>query len=195
MTDLKTGDIVLFSGKGFVSTIIKILTFSKWSHVGMVIIDDNYHFPLLYESTHDDSIQGLDSGKFNKGVQCVPLHERISSYKGDVAVRRLHNADLSKTRYKLNLMRKDCVNTPFERSKLELFSSIRWLWFLRRKSGNDDLSSQFCSENTAQAHIELGLHDPTIPSNKYTPAWYSRIRFLYSGAYFGNIQTIKKRNN
>lgn len=40
--NLCTGDIVLFSGAGMVSNVIKWATRSKWSHVGMVIVyDDN----------------------------------------------------------------------------------------------------------------------------------------------------------
>ena len=185
---LKTGDIILFSGKGLIPFIIKLITFSKWSHVGLVIIDENYDYPLLYESTHDNSIKGLDNSRFNEGVQCVPLQARLDGYNGKAALRRLHNADLSATRHKLNLMRKDCAGIAFETNKLELFSSVGWLWFI---NVNGSLKEQFCSENTAQAHIELGLHDPKIAANKYSPAWYSRIRFLFSGAYFGNIEIIK----
>lgn len=36
-TQLKTGDLVLFSGKGAFSDIIKYGTLSKWSHIGMVL--------------------------------------------------------------------------------------------------------------------------------------------------------------
>ena len=35
-SQLKTGDILLFSGKGGISEGIKFFTLSKWSHVGMV---------------------------------------------------------------------------------------------------------------------------------------------------------------
>ena len=36
--ELKTCDILLFSGKGAISHGIKLFTFSKWSHVGMVSV-------------------------------------------------------------------------------------------------------------------------------------------------------------
>lgn len=189
MLSVKTGDIVLFSGKGVIPTIIKILTFSKWSHVGMVIIDDKYDFPLLYESTHDNTIRGLDNDKFNTGVQCVPLHKRIETYNGKVALRRLHNTDFTKTRHKLKAMRKKFVGTPFEINKIELLSSVRWLKFLRTKGS---LDHQFCSENTAQGHIELGVLDPEIPSSHYSPAWYARNSVLFNGAYFGQIEELNK---
>jgi hypothetical protein len=35
--NLNTGDIVLFSEKGAISHGIKLFTFSKWSHVGIVL--------------------------------------------------------------------------------------------------------------------------------------------------------------
>jgi hypothetical protein len=34
--ELKTGDVVLFSGKGGISAGIKWATLSRWSHVGMI---------------------------------------------------------------------------------------------------------------------------------------------------------------
>jgi len=41
--ELKTCDILLFSGKGAISHGIKLFTFSKWSHVGMVLrMPDSY---------------------------------------------------------------------------------------------------------------------------------------------------------
>jgi len=49
--NLNTGDIVLFSGKGGISTAIKLFTHSKWSHVGMVFKVPNINMVLLWEST------------------------------------------------------------------------------------------------------------------------------------------------
>jgi hypothetical protein len=49
---LKTGDVVIFSGKSAVSNFIKLFSGGKWSHVGMVLrlkeLDDAV---LLWEST------------------------------------------------------------------------------------------------------------------------------------------------
>ena len=47
-TELKTGDIVLFSGKGGISAGIKWGTLSRWSHVGMILSLDEYDFVTIW---------------------------------------------------------------------------------------------------------------------------------------------------
>lgn len=44
---IKTGDIVLFSGEGRISTGIKWFTKSRWSHVGMVLNLEQYDSVML----------------------------------------------------------------------------------------------------------------------------------------------------
>ena len=48
--DLRTGDIILFSGKGGISHAIKLTTNSKWSHVGMVLRLPESQAAFLWES-------------------------------------------------------------------------------------------------------------------------------------------------
>ena len=61
---LETGDIVLFSGKGGISTGIKWITNSKWSHVGMVLKLTQFDAVLIWESTTLSDIKDIESGKF-----------------------------------------------------------------------------------------------------------------------------------
>ena len=42
--ELKTGDIVLFGGKSFVSWLIKKITKNKYSHIGMVLKIEGFDF-------------------------------------------------------------------------------------------------------------------------------------------------------
>jgi pyrimidine operon attenuation protein/uracil phosphoribosyltransferase len=96
-SNLQTGDIVLFSGRCLISNIIKLFTLCRWSHVGMIIIDDRYNEPLLYESTHNDSIPCIDLGFKTKGVQVVRLADRLKQYNGSVGVRRLRMTERNDT--------------------------------------------------------------------------------------------------
>ena len=77
---LKTGDIVLFSGKGGISDWIKWFSGSSWSHAGMVLNLPDWDMLLLFESTTLNSIEDVKSGRAVRGVQLVPLSERIKTY-------------------------------------------------------------------------------------------------------------------
>ena len=170
MDNLQTGDIILFSGKCNVSKAIKLLTWSKYSHVGMVINDDpNYDFPLLYESTHNDSIKGLDIGKHTQGVQVVPLKDRIEQYQGTVAIRRVINP-CYRFRHQLRLYRTEMKGVPFEQSTIELLSSTQLFACFR---GKGDLTSVFCSEHQAESFMALGWMCRCRPSNYFTPKFFA----------------------
>ena len=172
--NLKTGDIVLFSGKCWVANTIKLLSWCKWSHVGMIIIDSRYDFPLVYESTHNNKIAGLDIGRNHMGVQVVPFHERVAQYDGGIAIRRLEDVELSDDdRYNLRLFRRAMTGREFEQDIKEMVAANYRLPFLKTA---ENLSSLFCSELIAQAYMELGLLCQCIPSNKYVPAHFSSKR-------------------
>ena len=172
LSSLKTGDIVLFSGRCRVARTIQVLTLCKWSHVGMIIIDENYDTPLVYESTHNDRVPGLDLGEKTKGVQIVKLTDRLEGYKGDMAIMRLMDNnfnDCSLTR--LDSMRKNFKGKPFEKNIKQAFMSM-FKWYRLEK----DITSLFCSELTAQAYIELGVLPLMPASNNYTPADFAKGR-------------------
>ncbi len=88
---VSTGDLVLFSGRGFVSDIIKRVTHSEWSHVGMVVRAEvlGQSAVLLWESTTLCDVPDIEHGHGIKGVQLVSLSKRVATYAGRMAVRHL----------------------------------------------------------------------------------------------------------
>lgn len=91
---LNTGDLVFFSGKGHISSIIKNFTNSKYSHVGMVLKLD---LPLLsqektfiIESTTLNNQKDIILDEYRKGVQIIPLAQRIEAYDGSVSIYKLN---------------------------------------------------------------------------------------------------------
>jgi len=161
---LKTGDIVLFSGKGAVSQGIKRFTFSHWSHVGMVIKSKEFDSILVWESTTLNDVTKI------KGVQISPLGQRIASYRGSVSIRKLKVkrdkallASLVQLRHKLR-------GRKYEESEIELIKSAYDGPF---GHNTEDLSSLFCSELVAEAYQQMGLLSEEKPSNEYTPADFS----------------------
>lgn len=187
---LRTGDQVFFSGSCFVSRAIKVITWCKWSHVGIIINDDpNYDFPLLYESTHNNTIKGLDVNTHTQGVQVVPFYERLNQYKGSVSIRHVVNP-YYENRQRLRDYRVDMIGTPFEKSKKEILASAELFKFMR---GDTDLSSVFCSEHSAEALIRLGWLSNDKPSNHYTPKYLANNNDFINGVSYSEIKLIKNK--
>ncbi len=168
---LKTGDIVLFSGKGGISAGIKWATLSRWSHVGMIMNLEEYDIVTVWESTTLSSLTDLDTQIPRKGVQLVPLSARMDSYGGEIAIRQLQEVDLGPADVKkLMAFRKEVKGRKYEEDKIELIKAA-YDGPLGRNA--EDLSSLFCSELVAEAYQRLGLLDEEKPSNEYTPADFS----------------------
>lgn len=189
--ELKTGDIILFSGKGAFSDIIKFGTLSKWSHVGMILSMPDYNFLSIWESTTLSDVTDLDSGLPRKGVQLVPLSSRVQKYSGDIAVRQLTGAELSgDSLQKLMTLRSELRDKPYERDKIELFKSAYDGPF---GHNDEDLSSIFCSELVAEAYQKLGLLSEDKSSNEYTPADFSEKRMKeLSGDFYLSDEIVLK---
>ncbi len=171
--DLNTGDLVLFSGKGFVSRMIKRFTRSKWSHVGMVINSVEWDMKLLWESTTLSKIKDITTGTTKQGVQLVPLSEKIKNYDGEVGIRTLNtNVSPDEIRDTLRKLRKELKGRDYEQDKLELFKSAYDWWGGKNE---EDLSSIFCSELMAEAYQRLGFFSEDSPSNEYTPEDFAKI--------------------
>ncbi len=176
---LRTGDIVLFSGKGLVSTVIKRFTRSPWSHVGMVIRSIELDMLLLWESTTLSKVKDVRSDTLKQGVQLVALGERISAYDGTVAVRQLEDTCVNGKRLEaLKEFRAEIKDRPYEESKLELLKSAYDGPFGHNE---EDLSSIFCSEMVAEAYQRMGFLTEDTSSNEYDPADFGNYIALQDG--------------
>ncbi len=171
--DLRTADIVLFSGVGFVSNVIKLITNSKWTHVGMIIKLINPDIILLWQSTSLSKIKDFETKEIKKGVQLVCLSEVVKDYTGEIAIRHLDGAANGSMLFDLMLFRDEIKRRPYEQNAIELFKSA-----YDGLLGNniEDLKSLFCSELIAEAYQRLLLLPENIPSNEYTPADFSSER-------------------
>jgi len=171
---LKTGDIVLFSGKGGFSRSIRWFTFSTWTHVGMIIRLPEIDEPLIWESLRVPEIPDAIDGKMKSGVQLLRLKERIANCSGPVAIRTL-NEPITETMFQALLEFRELVkNRPYEKSMMELF---RAAWDGPFGRNHENLDSIFCSELIAEAYQAMGLLECDkkggTPSNEYTPKYFS----------------------
>jgi hypothetical protein len=170
---LRTGDIVLFSGKGFASAGIKRILGCAWSHVGLVVHGAAGGGPLLLESTPCRDLVDVLTGKRTGGVRLVGLSERLASFDGAVAARWLDPALAPAQIERLMGLVRQLHGRPYERDVLELLLSVsdrverRW----------EDFASLFCSELIAEVLQGIGLLDDVgqggRPSNEYTPRHFS----------------------
>ena len=163
---LKTGDMVLFSGSGFVSRMIQMFTRSNWSHVGLVIKDDWFDMLLLWESTTLSKIKTVH-GVVRQGVAIRPLSEVIENYDGVVGIRQLTEKLSDAQELDIGELRKEFKGRDYEQSKSELFKSA--YDFIGGRN-EEDLSSLFCSELVAEAYQRINIFSEFKPSNEYTPA-------------------------
>lgn len=181
-SQLKTGDILLFSGKGGISEGIKFFTVSKWSHVGMVYRFSDPNDPkgsvFCWESTTLSNLADADTGKLTKGVQRVELSERLERCFAagyEISVRSLSSPLSDNMIRVLNDFRHEVSGRPYEKDKIELMKSAYDGIFGGNK---EDLSSLFCSELVAEAYQRMGLLTEKLPSNEYTPKNFSSEKSL-----------------
>ena len=178
---LKTGDIVLFSGDGPISMLIRLITRSRWSHVGMVVKVPDFDMVLLWESTMLNrfmDVKDVYAGTIVKGVQTTVLSDKISRFNGDVAIRQLNN-ELDDDKIKtLSELRNEWKNVPYEKDYLELLNSAIDIKII--PENEEDLSSIFCSELLAEALQRLNIIDDSVPSNEFVPSDFAEGKLIDS---------------
>jgi hypothetical protein len=171
---LQTGDLFLFSGKGFASAGIKWLLGSTWSHVGLVVrpaVHDPR--PLLWEATPCRDLVDVITGRPADGARLVRLDERLATFPGDVSVRRLSKRLDADQHSRFADVLRQLHGLPYEKRWLELLLAVSD----RIDLGRENLTTLFCSELVAETYQRLGLLDDTdhggLPSNEYTPRHFS----------------------
>jgi hypothetical protein len=167
---IDTGDIILYSGNGPISNAIKVLTRSKWSHVGMAVRTD-MDILLVYQSTTLTKVKDYNDNIGKKGVQINLLSESIEEYEGDIGVRHLVGERSGYMLDKLATFRSEMKDRPYEKSQRELIKSV-----YDGPGGRniEDLDSLFCSELVAECYQQMGVLTEDKPSNEYVPADFSK---------------------
>lgn len=161
-------DIILFSGKGFISRAIQAVTGSHYSHVGLAVRLPDYDLNLLYESTTLSSIPDLTTGARVKGVQLVTLSDRVRDYEGSVFWRHLSGPREEGILRTAQSFVSKFAGRPYETNQLELIKSA--LDLTHRGQNQPDASSVFCSELSAYLLREVSILGGKNPENEFTPA-------------------------
>ena len=183
---LKTGDLVLFSGRGALSRGIKRVTRSMWSHVGMVLYLLEEDGVWLWESTKLSTLKDHISGRRREGVQLVPLSQRLREYRGTVAIRLLDRPPTDDEYDRFNAFRRLVSRRPYERSYWELLRAA-FGWNVK-----EDASSFFCSELVAESYQSFGWLTEAETANNYTPASFARTIPFVAGQAVGDLLQISR---
>ncbi|HEX6590604.1 MAG TPA: hypothetical protein VF050_01250 [Moraxellaceae bacterium] len=167
---LKTGDIVLFSGRTFAARLVRCCTGSYWSHVGIVVRLPEYgNVPLLWEATRASKLADIHRGEVFDGVQLVPLAEKLASYPGEVVVRRLVGAETARWRYRrIKPLVRQWAALPYCNFVIKQFKA----WW----RGHEAAAWQgggFCSEFVAEVYKHWQLLPADKRSMDYVPADFS----------------------
>jgi hypothetical protein len=164
---LQTGDLVLFAGTSFSSRLVQLMTMSRWSHIGVVVKLPEYgNIPLLWEATRANKLADIQHGLLGDGVQLVSLDEKIHSYQGDVAIRRLKNSvDAQQRQIHLRKLMQDWQAKPYCNIVIKNLTA----WWRGEKASTITQCGGFCSEFVAELYKTWQLLPPERPSRYYLP--------------------------
>lgn len=167
----RTGDLVLFSGRGLVSGTIRVFTGSRWSHVGLVLRGDDGEL-LMLEATNTDEAPDVALGRAIRGVQVVRLAEKLANYDGVVALRRLE-VEARPEGFD------DLVRDIAELWRYRAYKDFTTTLFLDLLSANrrpQRVDRVFCSELVAEIYKRLGIMCRSVRSSRYVPGDFGRER-------------------
>ena len=168
-SQMKTGDLISFSGKGRVSNIIKGYTNSDISHVGIVYANEGR--VKIMESTSLNDIADIDTGEFVKGVQKQYLSERLKGYDGQCYWQPLNVKIKDKYKDAMINWLSDAhgKRTPYDTIQAigagaDIFDKIPGF------ENEEDFSSLFCSELVCKALQVADVVTSVINPSEQTPA-------------------------
>ena len=184
---LRTGDLLLFSGRGFTSEVIRVFTRSPWSHIGMVVHLPGNPDPLVLESTTLSESSDVTLGCPVAGVALVPLADKLRDYPGTVALRRRHGPPLSDRQQQLLArMVKRLLHRPYK--NYVLCNALDVLTGFTRKP---DQRGWFCSELVAELYRRLGWLPRQTRASSLVPGHFGSRHMRLQHGKLGAVEFLK----
>ncbi|MGH6900408.1 MAG: hypothetical protein ACREJ5_28315, partial [Geminicoccaceae bacterium] len=116
---LKTGDVVLFAGRGLARGLIRWFSRSPWIHVGLLLRAGDDAEPLLWEA--------VCAGP-HRGTAVVRLAARIAGFRGRISVRCLNRALAPAQCERLEALRRELAERGARRGLLDLIGAADDGW-------------------------------------------------------------------
>lgn len=157
--ELKSGDIIAFSGASFYSDLINVATYGipRWgiSHVGIMGEARDGRL-LLFESTEHGGLPCEITGAPFNGTQAHRFDAVREAYQGKVWHYPLYRLLYDHERQRLAQFLMETIHTPYD--EMGAFRSagvgLSWIESLFREQ---DLTTIFCSEWACAAHTAIGI--------------------------------------
>jgi hypothetical protein len=196
---ISSGDCIFFSGRGGVSDLIKDVSGSEYSHVGIVLIDKQIGSPdtedgrvHLIESTTLNEIPDHIDGTYRKGVQIVMLGCRLESYDGKAWIFPLKTKITDENLKKGSDWLFSCHQAKIKYEdikgllKAAMYSKKKSLWvrfvlaplkylMFWRYNKKEDLSRLFCSEMVIKFFEKCEVLPSTINPSLVLPSEVSQL--------------------
>jgi hypothetical protein len=159
INEMQTGDLILFEGThSLISSAVKWWTNSKYSHIGMVLVNPKIGVYDINQNMKElkgvylvesgcENIPDIIDNTYKYGVQVVPLCEVIKNYEGHIYWRKLN---ISNSHYTT-----DTIMTTFT----NIYS------FIKNKKYDLDIIDLFCSR--------LNITQPTTIYKYAILNWFS----------------------
>jgi len=163
-SNIRTGDIILFSGRGPVSWVIKSFTKSRYSHVGIAYREGP--FLLIFEST--------TLNRRLAGVYPMLLRRKLVKASGKVYVRHLNTPLEHANRTAMVDRMRELYGRPYEKSWRDLILTGLGAASLD-STGSESLS---CGETVADLLQYAGILGKELKPTQFSPESFSSKRQL-----------------
>lgn len=171
IASVKTGDILGYSGQGWISAIINLGTYGLphqgLSHVGIAGWTTRDGRQLVFESTSLSDTPCEITGKRVKGVQAHAIERSLGDYNGKVWCYPLYRKLYKHERDRLRKYLTQMAGVPYDVAGAIRSGGVG-LSALEALLRGQDLSTVFCSEFVAAALAHVGLFQ-TINASQWNP--------------------------
>jgi hypothetical protein len=169
MTQHKPGDVIGFSGRGWLSDAVNLCTYGiprvSISHVGIVAKAKGELY--VFESTSIGDIPCALLGKPIEGTQAHKLEDTVGRYDGSVWKYSLHRNLYPHESRRLSLYLLDTLGVEYDRLGAIRSAGVGLSW-AESLFREENLTSIFCSEWVMSAISKTGIF-PTDNVSRWSP--------------------------
>jgi hypothetical protein len=162
LSELKSGDLVLFAGQGVTSGLLKWLGRSAWTHVALVLRGPGDAEPQLWEAGSDGP---------RRGTRVVRLAVRMAEFRGRMSARCLNRPLAGAQCHSLDGLQQELAERARAPGLLDLMGAADDGWLGGRR---DKLGDPTDAELVAEAYQRLGLLDDATHGGPLPSAYRPR---------------------
>jgi len=185
LDDCKTGDVILFSGRGRDSATVKAWSASPWSHVGLAYREAQRGQLYLWHADAISYRKDVRNGKHEEGAQLNDMEAVLRTYPGHIYV-----LPLSKPcdQERFEAVCRAVKGVRFNHDLIELlfctFGVSPW---------ETDPSTMFCSELVALTLAYCGVIGDRYPFSSYHPSSFiGALKCDWKGDYEPDLRNLAR---